>query len=144
MSQIVKEIIYFILTSLLVVILSILIFGIENLQSGAVDINIHATYFVLSVTHFFILFSPIVFVITYLIRVISIRFESIISNVIFMIFNGLLISFLVSILFGSDEKIGLADFRFFAIIAVLLVCEFYIVFKILRMKKALTHNSRHD
>ncbi|MEL4307607.1 hypothetical protein [Joostella sp. CR20] len=81
-----KEIFWFVGTITVALILNIIIFGIDRLQSGSsIDINIHDSYFILPSIHFIALLGIFVFFITYLIRTFNKSFKNLTSNLILMI-----------------------------------------------------------
>ncbi|PNQ72161.1 hypothetical protein C1T31_12605 [Hanstruepera neustonica] len=87
-----KEIFWLIGTTILVLILNTLIFGIDGLKSDStLDINVHDTYFVIANFHFIILLGVVVFFGIYLIRTLRRNFKNLTSNLILMISTILLI-----------------------------------------------------
>jgi len=76
MKRLHKEGIYFILTLLISLLAFVFLFGIENIKSGDLVLNVHSTYFVIKATHFLIVFIPLIFSITYLIRMVFLKFKN--------------------------------------------------------------------
>ena len=93
-----KEIFWLIGTTILVLILNTLIFGIDGLKSDStLDINIHDTYFVIANSHFIQLFGVLVFFGIYLVRTLRRNFKNLTANLILMISTILLILVLIGI-----------------------------------------------
>ena len=91
-----KELFWFISTTILVLILNTLIFGIDGLNADAtLDINIHDTYFVIPNFHFIILLGVLVFFVVYLVRTLHRNFKNLTANLILMIATLLLILVLI-------------------------------------------------
>jgi heme/copper-type cytochrome/quinol oxidase subunit 1 len=87
-----KEIFWLIGTTILVLILNALIFGIDGLKSDStLDINVHDTYFVIANFHFIFLLGVLVFFGIYLIRTLRRNFKNLTANLILMISTILLI-----------------------------------------------------
>ena len=85
-----KEIFWLIGTTILVLILNTLIFGIEGFKSDStIDINIHDTYFVIANFHFILLFTVLIFFGVYLTRMLRRNYKNLTANLIFMI-SGLM------------------------------------------------------
>ena len=81
-----KEIFWLIGTTILVLILNTLIFGIDGLKSDStLDINVHDTYFVIANFHFILLLGVLVFFGIYLIRTLRRNFKNLTANLILMI-----------------------------------------------------------
>lgn len=93
-----KEIFWFIGTTILVLILNTLIFGINGLNAEAtLDINIHDTYFVMPNYHFILLLGVLVFFGIYLVRTLRSNFKNLTANLIVMIATLLLILVLIGL-----------------------------------------------
>lgn len=137
MKQTVNECIYFIFTISLIVLLPISIYGINDLVTGNLVINIRDTYFSLNTTSFFILFVPITFVILYLPRIFLKKFRSLISNLIFAIFNGLSILIFASVLFLNNEDSNEMNYRFWLLILILLFLEVLVFYKCTKIKNGI-------
>ena len=65
---------------------------------GAIDINIHDTYYVVPTLHIFGIYSTLIFFIFYLIRMIWRNFKNLTANIIFMISNIVLIFIFTSLI----------------------------------------------
>ncbi|WP_452225822.1 hypothetical protein [Lacinutrix cladophorae] len=93
-----KEIFWLIGTTILVLILNTLIFGIDGLKSDStLDINIHDTYFVIANFHFILLLAVLVFFGIYLVRTLRKNFKNLTANLILIISTILLILVLIGI-----------------------------------------------
>ncbi|WP_281847724.1 hypothetical protein [Olleya namhaensis] len=91
-----KELFWFIGTTILVLILNTLIFGINGLNADTtLDINIHDTYFVIPNYHFILLLAVLVFFGVYLVRTLRSNFKNLTANLIVMIATLLLILVLI-------------------------------------------------
>ncbi|MGS2727903.1 hypothetical protein ACU8DI_14935 [Psychroserpens sp. BH13MA-6] len=87
-----KEIFWLIGTTIIMLILNTLIFGIDGLKSDStLDINIHDTYFVIANFHFILLLGVLVFFGIYLVRTLRRNFKNLTANLILMISTILLI-----------------------------------------------------
>ncbi|MDT0622945.1 hypothetical protein [Croceitalea vernalis] len=81
-----KEIYWIVGTLVLVLILTLAIFGMDGLKSDSTwDINIHDTYFVIANFHLIPLIFVFTFFVVYLIRTTRRNFKNITSNLILMI-----------------------------------------------------------
>ena len=99
-----KEIYWLIGTIGLVLILTLIIFGIDGFKTDSTfDINIHDTYFVIANFHFIPLIFIFTFFIVYLIRTIRGNFKNITANLILMIVTILFVLVL-------GKTIGILDF----------------------------------
>lgn len=93
-----KETLWLIGTTILVLILNTLIFGIDGLKADStLDINIHDTYFVIENFHFILLLGVLVFFGIYLVRTLRRNFKNLTANLILMISTILLILVLIGI-----------------------------------------------
>jgi len=131
-----KEIIFFTFTICLLFISPIGIFGIEDLKSGELVLNIHDTYFVISVAHFFYFFTPIFFTILYLIKNSIIKFRSLISNLILIIFNGFLVLVLLLLAIGNQENQFQLNYKYWILIFIFVIIEILVIRKSLKLMKA--------
>ena len=93
-----KEIFWLIGTTVCVLILNTLIFGIDGLKTDStLDINIHDTYFVIANFHFILLLTVLVFFGIYFVRTMRSKFKNLTANLILMISTILLILVLIGI-----------------------------------------------
>lgn len=93
-----KETYWLIGTTILVLILNTLIFGIDGLKTDStLDINIHDTYFVIANFHFILLLGVLVFFGIFLVRTLRRNFKNLTANLILMISTILLILVLIGI-----------------------------------------------
>lgn len=135
MKELHKEIMFFSLTLLISIICSVLLFGMENIKSGELVLNVHSTYFVIKVTHFFIVFLPLVFTITYIIRILILKFKNLAANIIFLVSNGLLIFFTVSLIINNSDSSFKVNSSLWIILFFLLILEILILIKTIRLNK---------
>lgn len=133
-----QEFAYFATTIGATLITSILLFGIDNLKKQDLVLNIHDTYFVMNKFHYFMVCTPITFVLLYTIRVVIQRFKNLISNLILAISNGLLLIILLNIVLNRTENEINLNHKFWMILLCLSALEIYIVIK---LTKALTHKT---
>ncbi len=134
MNKLTKEFLYFLLTLFIAFLIVIPVFGIENIKNGELILSIHSTYFVIKLTHFLIVYLPLFVSISYLIRIIVLKFENYFSNLIYLISNGLLIFILIIFLFNSLNSGFKANNNFWAFLIVLLTFEIYVLFKTEKLK----------
>ena len=133
MKEIHKEIIYFSLTLLISIICSMFLFGIDNIKSGELVLNVHSTYFVIKAIHFFIVFLPLVFTITYMIRILILKLKNLAANIIFLVSNGLLIFYTLSLIINnSNFKV---NSNLWILLLFLLILEILILIKTIRLNK---------
>jgi len=89
--------------TIFILIIHFAIFRKNGLQTDAViDINIHDTYFVITSSHFILMFSILIFFGVYSVRMVRRNFKNITANLIFMIANILMIL----LLFQTFKMIG--------------------------------------
>lgn len=93
-----KEIFWLIGTTIFVLLLTTLIFGIDGLTSDStLDINVHDTYYVITNFHVILLLGVLVFFAIYLVRTLRRNFKNLTANLILMISTILLILVLIGI-----------------------------------------------
>ena len=136
MTQKSKEIIFFTFVICLLLISSIGIFGVEDLKSGNLVLNVHDTYFVISVAYFFYFFTPIYFTILYLIKNSLTKFRNLISNLILIIFNGFLVFALILIEIGNKENDFQLNYKLWILIFILFFIEILVIRKSYKIMKA--------
>jgi hypothetical protein len=135
MKKLHKEGIYFVLTLLISLIAFVLLFGIENIKSGDLVLNVHSTYFVIKATHFLIIFLPLFFSIIYLIRIAVLKFKNLYSNLIYIVSNGSLIFIILSIVLNNLNPGFKANLNLWLTLLVLLILEILIIIKTMKLKK---------
>jgi hypothetical protein len=135
MNKLHQEGIYFILTLIISLIAFVLLFGIENIKSGDLVLNVHSTYFVIKATHFLIVFLPLFFSITYLIRIAILKFKNLYSNLIYIVSNGSLIFIILSIVLNNLNSGFKSNLNLWLILMVLLILEILIIVKTIKLKK---------
>lgn len=89
MNKYIKELIWFCVPMALTGLLFLL--PIVELHGNKTDINIHDTYFVISSFAFFVSCLSIIGFTFYLIKTVATRYNNFLSNIIFLIFNSILI-----------------------------------------------------
>lgn len=132
MKKVYTESICFFLILVFAFLLSVLIFGIEELKTGSVVLNVHDTYLVIDVAHFFIIFLPIIFTLFYFLRNLFNRFRNQISNSLFLIFNLVLILILSSILFNNDNSSLKPNGNLLILVFTLIILEFYVAIRFVK------------
>jgi len=105
MKQSLREFAYITVTILACLITYFMFLGFAGLNSS-IDINFHDTYFIFQSLQLIFIYLIFFTFIVYLIRVITIKFSSIVSNCIFMLSNILVISSLVFGLMFSYQLAG--------------------------------------
>ena len=137
MKEIHKEIIYFSLTLLISIICSVFLFGIDNIKSGELVLNVHSTYFVIKAIHFFIVFLPLVFTITYMIRILILKLKNLAANIIFLVSNGLLIFYTLSLIINNSNSNSnfKVNSNLWILLLLLLILEILILIKTIRLNK---------
>ena len=135
MNNLQKEGIYFVLTLLISLIAFVLLFGIENIKSGDLVLNVHSTYFVIKATHFLIIFLPLFFSITYLIKIAVLKFKNLYSNLTYIVSNGSLIFIILSIVLNNLISGFKASLNLWLTLLVLLILEILIIIKTIKSKK---------
>lgn len=133
-----KEGIYFILTLLISLLTFVFLFGIENIKSGDLVLNVHSTYFVIKTTYFLIVFVPLIFSITYLIRMAVLKFKNLYANLIYIVSNGLLIFIILSLTLNNLDSSFKANLNLWLILLILLILEILILIKTVKLKKSIT------
>ncbi|WP_289040489.1 hypothetical protein [uncultured Zobellia sp.] len=99
-----KEIFWLFGTAVLVLVLTLILFGIDGLNiDSTFDINIHDTYFVIANVHLVLLLFVFIFFKVYLIRVVLNGFKNITANLVLII-----ATLLVAVVLG--KIIGMLDF----------------------------------
>ncbi len=134
MNKLTKEFLYFFLILFIAFLIVIPVFGIENIKSGELILSIHSTYFVMKLTNFLIVYLPLFVSISYLIRIIVLKFKNFYSNLIYLISNGLLILVLLIFLFNSLNSGFKANINFLGFLIVLLTFEIYVLIKIKKLE----------
>jgi hypothetical protein len=129
MKKLHKEGIYFILTLLISLLIFVFFFGIENIKSGDLVLNVHSTYFVIKVTHFLTVFIPLIFSITYLIRISFLKFRNLYANLIYIISNGSLILIILSLILNNLDSGLKPNLSLWIALFILLVLEILISIK---------------
>ncbi|MCZ8331972.1 MAG: hypothetical protein O9282_11730 [Flavobacterium sp.] len=135
MNKLHKEGIYFVLTLIISLIAFVLLFGIENIKSGDLVLNVHSTYFVIKATHFLIVFLPLFFSITYLIRTAVLKFKNLYSNLVYIVSNGLLILLILSVILNNSVFGFKPNLNLYITILILLILEILILIKTIKLKK---------
>ena len=93
-----KDLFWCLGTALLVLVLNLLIFGFDVINSDAnLTLNVHDTYFVIAKYHLALLLSLFVFFAIYLVRTLHYSFKNLIANLILMLSTLLLILILIGI-----------------------------------------------
>lgn len=105
MKQSLRELVYIIVTILVCLITYFLFLRFAGLN-GSIDINFHDTYVIFKSHHLIFIYLILFTFIVYVIRIITIRFSSIISNCIFMLSNLLIIGSLIFCLIFSYQLAG--------------------------------------
>ena len=105
MRQSQRELAYLLLTILACLIPYFIFSRFAGLNSS-IDINFHDSYFIFKSLHLIIIYLIFFTFIVYLIRIISIRFSSVISNCIFILSNLLVIGLMVFVLTLSYQLAG--------------------------------------
>ena len=86
-----------------------MILGIEGFVTGsAIDIQLHDTYFVVYSTQFAVVIGTMIFFLIYLVRVLIMKFENIVANLILMVSTVFLILNLMGIesMLSSMQDVG--------------------------------------
>jgi len=122
------------LTLFIAFLIVIPVFGFENIKSGDMVLCVHSTYFVMNLTHFLIVYLPLFFSITYLVRIIVLKFKNYFSNLIYLISNGLLILVLLIFLFNTLDDGFKANLNFWIFLIILFTFEIFILFKTKKLK----------
>jgi len=135
MKKLHKEGIYFILTLLISLLAFVFLFGIENIKSGDLVLNVHSTYFIIKATHFLIVFIPLIFSITYLVRTAVLKFKNLYANLIYMVFNGSLILIILSLILNNLDSSFKANLNLWLTLFILLILEILILIKTKKLKK---------
>lgn len=135
MKKLHKEGIYFILTLLISLLAFVFLFGIENIKSGDLVLNVHSTYFVIKATHFLIVFIPLIFSITYLVRMAVLKFKNLYANLIYMVFNGSLILIILSLILNNLDSSFKVNLNLWLTLFILLILEILILIKTKKLKK---------
>lgn len=138
MKKLHREGIYFVLTLLLSLLAFVLLFGMENIKSGKLILNVHSTYFVIKATHFLIVFLPFIFSITYLIRITVLKYKNLYANFIYLIFNGLFILIILSLILNNLDSGFKANLNLWLTLLILLILEIILLIKTIRLRK---HNA---
>ncbi len=139
MKKLNREGIYFVLTLLISLIAFVLLFGMENIKSGDLVLNVHSTYFVIKATHFLIVFLPLVFSISYLIRIVVLKFKNLYTNLIYIVSNGLLIFIILFLMLNNLDSAFKVNLNLLLTLLVLLILEILILIKTIRLKNTV-HN----
>ncbi|MDO6819459.1 hypothetical protein [Zobellia sp. 1_MG-2023] len=99
-----KEIFWLFGTAVLVLVLTLILFGIDALNiDSTFDINIHDTYFVIANVHLVLLLFVFIFFKVYLIRVVLNGFKNLTANLVLII-----ATLLIAVVLG--KIIGMLDF----------------------------------
>ena len=99
-----KEIFWLFGTAVLVLVLTLILFGIDGLNiDSTFDINIHDTYFVIANVHLVLLLFVFIFFKVYLIRVVLNGFKNLTANLVLII-----ATLLIAVVLG--KIIGMLDF----------------------------------
>lgn len=107
-----KEIFWFVGTLLSALILSLIFLGLKGLQTSTLDINIHDTYFVITLFPASILFTTLTFFFVYFVRMLRGSFTNLIVDYIFLVTSIILLillSKLIGVLGGVSHFIGMAE-----------------------------------
>ncbi|MFT3796139.1 hypothetical protein [Flavobacterium sp.] len=129
-----KEFLYFTATLVAALLGSVWIFGYENLKEGDLVLNVHDTYFVIRALHFLAVFVPLVFVLSYGIRILFVKFRSKVSYSIFLITNGFLILFLLSLVINNPQPHFKLGYRFWMILSLFLILELFAMYGLLKTR----------
>ncbi len=135
MSKLQREGMYFILILFISNLTFILLFGMENIKSGELVLNVHSTYLVIKPSHFLIVYFPVVFSITYLIRIVTLKFKNLHSNLVYIVSNGLLILIIFSMILNNLNSGFKPSLNLYILLLVLLVLEILISIKTIKLKK---------
>lgn len=135
MKKLHKEGIYFILTLVISLVTFVFLFGIENIKTGDLVLNVHSTYFVIKTTHFLFVFIPLLFSITYLIRIAVLKFKNLYANLIYIFCNGALILIILSFILNNTDSSFKVNLNLWLTLLILLILEILILIKSIRLKK---------
>ena len=103
-----KELYWLVGTSVGVIMISILLFGVQVLQlNGTLAMNLHDTYFAVSNSHLLMLTAGWVFFWVYLVRMFGSRFRNITANSIFIV-NGIFCIIILSLVIKPLNEYALS------------------------------------
>lgn len=105
MSNYLKEAIWLFTPIILSLLLTIFFFGTNAYTNDVIDINIHATYFIIAPWSFTLLVAVFLGFFISLFRAIILRFKNKISNYIFLFYTILLIAIILPMAINNNIKL---------------------------------------